>query len=107
MERLYGAPLTDLNAIRSVTTADPEQTLINALNTWVASVLYCETFHADVHAGNVLVMQVTHVTPLTLFFHTLLNVLQFDLSVFVLLLIARPLIHECVQFLCSFLQPKH
>lgn len=59
MERLYGAPLTDLEAIRSVTsgTADPEQTLINALNTWVASVLYCETFHADVHAGNLLVMK--------------------------------------------------
>jgi aarF domain-containing kinase len=58
MERLYGAPLTDLEAIRAVTTADPEQTLINALNTWVASVLYCETFHADVHAGNLLVMKV-------------------------------------------------
>lgn len=60
MERLYGAPLTDLEAIRSVTAgmADPEQTLINALNTWVASVLYCETFHADVHAGNLLVMKV-------------------------------------------------
>jgi hypothetical protein len=32
------------------------QVLINALNTWVASVLYCDTFHADVHAGNLLVM---------------------------------------------------
>ena len=60
MERLYGAPLTDLDAIRAVTTADPEQTLINALNTWVASVLYCDTFHADVHAGNLLVMQVCY-----------------------------------------------
>lgn len=58
MERLYGSPLTDLDAIRAVTSADPETTLINALNTWIASVLYCDTFHADVHAGNLLVMQV-------------------------------------------------
>lgn len=51
MERLHGVPLTDLAAIRSMTSADPEQTLITALNTWFGSVLGCETFHADVHAG--------------------------------------------------------
>lgn len=51
MERLHGVPLTDLAAIRSITSADPEQTLITALNTWFGSVLGCETFHADVHAG--------------------------------------------------------
>lgn len=58
LERLDGAPLTDLDAIRTVTggRADPEQTLINALNTWVGSVLYCDAFHADVHAGNLLVL---------------------------------------------------
>jgi len=52
MERLHGVPLTDLAAIRSITSADPEQTLITALNTWFGSVLGCETFHADVHAGH-------------------------------------------------------
>lgn len=59
LERLDGAPLTDLDAIRTVTQgrADPEQTLINALNTWVGSVLYCDAFHADVHAGNLLVLR--------------------------------------------------
>lgn len=34
MERLYGSPLTDLDAIRRVTTRDPESVLIAALNTW-------------------------------------------------------------------------
>ncbi|DBA80249.1 TPA: hypothetical protein ACH3X2_007482 [Trebouxia sp. C0005] len=57
MERLHGVPLTDLAAIRSITSADPEQTLITALNTWFGSVLGCETFHADVHAGNLLVLK--------------------------------------------------
>ena len=51
MERLYGVPLTDLAAIRSVTSADPEATLTAALNTWFGSLLGCSTFHADVHAG--------------------------------------------------------
>ena len=51
MERLHGAPLTDLAAIRSVTAQDPERILINALNTWFGSVLACPSFHADVHAG--------------------------------------------------------
>lgn len=51
MECLHGVPLTNLAAIRSMTSADPEQTLITALNTWFGSVLGCETFHADVHAG--------------------------------------------------------
>ncbi len=51
MERLRGVPLTDLAAIRSVTRADPEQVLVNALNAWFGSVLAAETFHADMHAG--------------------------------------------------------
>ena len=32
-----------------------EETLVNALNVWFGSVLACESFHADVHAGNLLV----------------------------------------------------
>ncbi|KAG2487613.1 hypothetical protein HYH03_013752 [Edaphochlamys debaryana] len=58
MERLVGAPLTDLDAVRRVTggTKDPEQVLINALNTWFASVMSADSFHADVHAGNLLVL---------------------------------------------------
>ena len=51
MDRLDGVPLTDLEAIRSMTTANPERVLINALNTWSGSLLACHHFHADVHAG--------------------------------------------------------
>ena len=51
MEQLSGVPLTDLNSIRSITTKDPETVLISALNTWFASVMGADTFHADVHAG--------------------------------------------------------
>ncbi|XP_022890975.1 uncharacterized aarF domain-containing protein kinase At5g05200, chloroplastic [Olea europaea var. sylvestris] len=51
MERLYGVPLTDLNSINSLVPS-PEASLITALNVWFGSLLSCESFHADVHAGN-------------------------------------------------------
>ncbi|CAN1297513.1 Uncharacterized aarF domain-containing protein kinase At5g05200, chloroplastic [Linum perenne] len=51
MERLYGVPLTDLDSISSL-VSDPEASLITALNVWFGSLLACESFHADVHAGN-------------------------------------------------------
>ncbi|KAG8390185.1 hypothetical protein BUALT_Bualt01G0057300 [Buddleja alternifolia] len=51
MERLYGVPLTDLNSINSL-VSNPETSLITALNVWFGSLLACESFHADVHAGN-------------------------------------------------------
>lgn len=65
LERLYGSPLTDLEAIAAATSkgasagrgGDPEQILITALNTWFGSVLACESFHADVHAGNLLILR--------------------------------------------------
>lgn len=59
LERLVGVPLTDLEAVRAATRTsgrDPEAILVNALNTWFASVMGAETFHADVHAGNLLVL---------------------------------------------------
>ncbi|EFN59765.1 hypothetical protein CHLNCDRAFT_59540 [Chlorella variabilis] len=56
MDRLRGVPLTDLDAVRSITSVEPELVLINGLNTWFGSVVGCETFHADVHAGNLLVL---------------------------------------------------
>lgn len=55
MERLYGVPLTDLEAIRS-RTPDPAATLIQALNVWFVSLVACDFFHADLHAGNLLVL---------------------------------------------------
>ncbi len=55
MERFHGVPLTDLASIRMY-AKHPEQTLISALNTWFASLMACESFHADVHAGNLMVL---------------------------------------------------
>jgi aarF domain-containing kinase len=55
MERFYGVPLTDLDTIRKY-TKDPANTLVSAMNTWFASLMYCETFHADLHAGNLMVL---------------------------------------------------
>ena len=52
MERLEGAPLTNLEAIRAISSVrSPEDILIGALNTWFGSVVACRRFHADVHAG--------------------------------------------------------
>lgn len=56
MERLRGVPLVDLDGIRRY-TSNPELTLVNALNVWALSVQNCEFFHADVHAGNLLVLE--------------------------------------------------
>jgi aarF domain-containing kinase len=55
MERFYGSSLTDLNSIRRY-CEDPEKTLITAMNTWFSSLTKCEFFHADVHAGNLMVL---------------------------------------------------
>ena len=56
MERFYGVPLTDLESIRRF-TKNPQATLISAMNTWFASLMLCEIFHADVHAGNLMVLE--------------------------------------------------
>ncbi|GMY08398.1 uncharacterized aarF domain-containing protein kinase At5g05200, chloroplastic isoform X1 [Fagus crenata] len=56
MQRLYGVPLTDLDSISSLVSS-PEATLITALNVWFGSLLACESFHADVHAGNLWVLR--------------------------------------------------
>jgi predicted unusual protein kinase regulating ubiquinone biosynthesis (AarF/ABC1/UbiB family) len=48
--------MTDLETVRKYTES-PELALIVALNTWVSSVLTNEWFHADVHAGNLLMLK--------------------------------------------------
>jgi len=55
MERFYGVPLTDLETIRKY-SKDPAGTLVTALNTWFSSLMMCESFHADLHAGNLMVL---------------------------------------------------
>src|SRR5690606_24694044 len=56
MERFYGVPLTDIEVLKAYTD-DPADTLISALNTWFSSLMLCDFFHADVHAGNLMLLQ--------------------------------------------------
>jgi aarF domain-containing kinase len=56
MERFYGAPVTDLEAIRKYSD-HPDMTLAMALNTWFSSLVECQFFHADLHAGNMMILQ--------------------------------------------------
>ena len=56
MEYLRGVPLVDLEGIRKY-SANPEATLISALRTWSMSVTQNDVFHADVHGGNLLVLE--------------------------------------------------
>ena len=56
MEYLKGVPLVDLEGIKQYSD-NPEQTLITALQTWAASVVDNESFHADLHGGNILVLE--------------------------------------------------
>jgi len=56
MERLYGVPFTDLDSIKGY-VKDPQFVLITAMNTWFASLLLGKSFHADVHAGNMMVLK--------------------------------------------------
>lgn len=56
MERLYGRSLTDLSAVRRY-SGNPKETLVTALNTWTLSLMHCGFFHADVHAGNLMILE--------------------------------------------------
>ena len=56
MERFYGVPLTDMKVLKQY-VKDPAETLISALNTWFSSLMMCTFFHADVHAGNLMLLE--------------------------------------------------
>jgi predicted unusual protein kinase regulating ubiquinone biosynthesis (AarF/ABC1/UbiB family) len=56
MERFFGAPLSDLKKVRQY-NKNPEQALIDALNTWFMSLTQCQIYHADLHAGNVMMLE--------------------------------------------------
>lgn len=56
MQRLYGLPLVDFSVIQQ-RVKDPSQVLINIMNTWFGSLTQCTSFHADLHAGNVLLLE--------------------------------------------------
>jgi predicted unusual protein kinase regulating ubiquinone biosynthesis (AarF/ABC1/UbiB family) len=56
MEYLHGIPLVDVEKLRNFTTNSPELTLLSALRTWATTVALNDQFHADLHAGNLLVL---------------------------------------------------
>ena len=56
MERFYGVPISDTEGVRRITD-DPEHALIQALNTWFMSLRQCQIYHADLHAGNVMMLE--------------------------------------------------
>lgn len=56
MERLYGVPLTDFDVVKKV-AKDPSQVLVTAMNTWFGSLMMCNNFHADLHAGNLMLLE--------------------------------------------------
>ncbi len=56
MQRLYGVALTDVEVMKKH-TRDPAHVLIVTMNTWFASLMLCKSFHADLHAGNVLLLE--------------------------------------------------
>ncbi|KAL3810651.1 hypothetical protein ACHAXA_008175 [Cyclostephanos tholiformis] len=55
MERLRGVSMVDAESIRGITN-DPESLIVTALNTWTSMVMNMPWFHADVHGGNLLVL---------------------------------------------------
>jgi aarF domain-containing kinase len=56
MERLNGVSMLDADQISEITNSNAEGTIITALNVWTQSVMSMPWFHADVHAGNLLVL---------------------------------------------------
>lgn len=56
MERFYGCSLTDSKALARQ-NLDPAASLFEALNVWFASLMGCDFFHADLHSGNMLMLE--------------------------------------------------
>ncbi|MGV2455251.1 ABC1 kinase family protein [Acinetobacter seifertii] len=56
MQRLYGVSLTDFSIVKQY-AKDPSQVLITAMNTWFGSLMLCKSFHADLHAGNLMLLE--------------------------------------------------
>lgn len=55
MERLFGVSMIDVSAMQKYCT-DPVQVMTDTLNTWFASLVLCQSFHADLHAGNLMLL---------------------------------------------------
>lgn len=55
MERFFGVSMVDDEAMRQYCKY-PAQVMADTLNTWFASLMMCNTFHADLHAGNLMLL---------------------------------------------------
>ena len=55
MSRLRGVSMVDEVAMRQY-CSDPAQVMADTLNTWFASLMLCNSFHADLHAGNLMLL---------------------------------------------------
>ncbi|WP_350656261.1 AarF/ABC1/UbiB kinase family protein [Psychrobacter sp. S1-30-MNA-CIBAN-0213] len=55
MSRLHGVSMIDESAMRQYCD-DPAQVMADTLNTWFASLMFCNSFHADLHAGNLMLL---------------------------------------------------
>lgn len=56
MERFHGVPITDEEGLRKVTN-NPRKVLNDALEVWFSSLAKKGFFHADVHAGNLMILK--------------------------------------------------
>ena len=55
MSRLHGVSMIDERAMRQYCN-DLAQVMADTLNTWFASLMLCNSFHADLHAGNLMLL---------------------------------------------------
>lgn len=56
MERFHGVPITDEQGLKNY-TKDPRKVLNTALEIWFSSLAGSGFFHADVHAGNLMILK--------------------------------------------------
>ncbi|MCY4044769.1 MAG: AarF/ABC1/UbiB kinase family protein [Cellvibrionales bacterium] len=56
MERFFGVSLSDTQGVHAITKT-PEKSLTKALDTWFLSLKQCQIYHADLHAGNVMMLK--------------------------------------------------
>ena len=56
MERFYGVALTDYGSLIK-NNDDAAEILITGMNTWFASLMRCDFFHADLHGGNIMLLE--------------------------------------------------
>ena len=56
MSRLHGMSMIDEVEMRRYCD-DPAQVMADTLNTWFASLMLCNSFHADLHAGNLMLLE--------------------------------------------------